>query len=203
MNEIDKTNLTDQTKYRLNEITKIENYFDQEINESKTSGKKLSKYVAAFDYIDKVLIVLSATSGGVSICSFTSIAGAPVGIASASFTLIFSLTTGIVKKLLNITRNKKKKHDKILMLAKSKLNSIETLVSQALTDMEISHEEFDTILKGKQNEKMKKNVRNVSEKQENRDWIVLIQRLNKKKKNEFVNNLCGWLKIFFVYIKCI
>ena len=72
--------------------------------------------------------------------------GAPVGIASASFTLIFSLTTGIVKKLLNITRNKKKKHDKILMLAKSKLNSIETLVSQALTDMEISHEEFVTIL---------------------------------------------------------
>ena len=145
---------------------------------------KLSKYVAAFDYIDKILIVLSATSGGVSIISFTSIVGAPVGIASASFTLIFSLTTGIVKKLLNITRNKKKKHDKILMLAKSKLNSIETLVSQALTDMEISHEEFDTILKGKQNEKMKKNVRNVSEKQENRDWIVLIQRLNKKQKKK-------------------
>ena len=66
--------------------------------------------------------------------------GAPVGIASASFTLIFSLTTGIVKKLLNITRNKKKKHDKILMLAKSKLNSIETLVSQALIDMKISYE---------------------------------------------------------------
>ena len=77
--------------------------------------------------------------------------GAPVGIASASFTLIFSLTTGIVKKLLNITRNKKKKHDKILMLAKSKLNSIETLVSQALIDMEISHEEFHTNLKEKKN----------------------------------------------------
>ena len=72
--------------------------------------------------------------------------GAPVGIASASFTLIFSLTTGIVKKLLNITRKKKKKHDKILMLAKSKLNIIETLVSQVLIDMEIMHEEFVTIL---------------------------------------------------------
>ena len=72
--------------------------------------------------------------------------GAPVGIASASFTLIFSLTTGIIKKLLSITRNKKK-HDKILMLAKSKLNSIETLVSQAMIDMKISHEEFVTILK--------------------------------------------------------
>ena len=67
MNEIDKTNLTDQTKYRLNEITEIENYFIEEISQRKTSSKKISKYVAAFDYIDKVLIVLSATSGGVCI----------------------------------------------------------------------------------------------------------------------------------------
>ena len=73
-----------------------------------------------------------------------SVVGAPVGIAGASFTLILSLTTGITKKLLSITRNKKKKHDKILMLTKSKLNSIATLVSQALIDMEISHEEFIT-----------------------------------------------------------
>ena len=63
-----------------------------------------------------------------------SIVGGPVQIASASFTLIFSLTTGIVKKLLSITRNKKKKHDKILVLAKSKLKSSETLISQALID---------------------------------------------------------------------
>ena len=73
--------------------------------------------------------------------------GAPVGIASASFTLIFSLSTWITKKLLNITRKKKKKHDEILMLAKIKLNSFETLISQALIDMNISHEEFVTILK--------------------------------------------------------
>ena len=143
----------------------IENYFYNQINQRKSYSKKLNKYVTAFDYIDKVLIVLSATSGGVSIISFTSIIGAPVGIASASFTLIFSLTTGIVKKLLNITRNKKKKHDKILMLAKSKLNSIETLVSQALIDMEISHEEFITILKEKDKyERMKDNLRGESEK---------------------------------------
>ena len=125
-----KTNLSEQTKFRLSEIIGIENYFYQEINQRKSCSKKLSKYVAVFYYIDQALIVLSATSGGVSIISFTSIIGAPVGIASASFTLIFSLTTGIVKKLLNITRNKKKKHDKILMLAKSKLNSTETLYHQ-------------------------------------------------------------------------
>ena len=140
--EINKTNLLEQITFRLSEITEIENYFYQEINQRKSCSKKLDEYVTAFDYIDKILIVLSATSSGVSIISFTSIIGAPVGIASASFTLIFSLTTGIVKKLLNITRNKKKKHDKILMLAKSKLDSIETLVSQALIDMEISRQEF-------------------------------------------------------------
>ena len=162
---IDKTNLSEQTKFWLDEISKIENYFIEEINQRKSCSKKLSKYAAAFDYIDKVLIVLSATTGGISIISFTTTIGAPVGIASASFTLIFSLTTGIVKKLLNITRNKKKKHDKILMLAKSKLNSIETLISQALTDMEISHEEFITILEEKDKyEKMKDNLRNENEK---------------------------------------
>ena len=126
MNQIDKKNLTDQIKFRLNEITKIENYFNAEINQRKLWSKKLGKSVAAFDYIDKVLIVLSATSGGVHIISFTSVIGAPVGIASASFTLGFSLTTGIIKKLLNITRKKKNNHGKILVLAKSKLSSIET-----------------------------------------------------------------------------
>ena len=95
--------------------------------------------------------------------------GVPVGIASASFTLTFSLTTGIIKKLLSITRKKKKKHDKILMLAKSELNSIKTLVSQVLIDMEIMHEEFVTILNEKDKyEKMKENLKNVSEKEDMR-----------------------------------
>ena len=71
-----------------------------------------------------MLVVLSATSGGVSIISFSSVIGTQAGIESASFTLIFSLTTGILKKLLDITRKKEKKHDKILMLAKRKLSSI-------------------------------------------------------------------------------
>ena len=97
---IDKTNLTNQTKFRLDEISKIENYFYEEINQRKLCSKKLSKYVAVFDYIDRDLIALSATSGGVSIISITIIVGAPVGIASASLTLLFYLTTGI----LNITK---------------------------------------------------------------------------------------------------
>ena len=161
MDEINKINLSEQTKFRLDEISKIENYFIEEINQRKSCSQKLNKYITTFDYIDKILVVLSATTGGVSIISFTSLIGAPVGIVSASFTLIFSLTTGTVKKLLNITRKKKKKPDKILVFAKSKLNSIDTLIFQALIDMDISYEEFITILneKGKY-EMMKENLKN-------------------------------------------
>ena len=114
MNEINKRNLTDQTKFRLNEISKIGNYFNQEINQRKSCSNKSSKYVAGFDYIDKILIVLSATSCGVCIISFVNVVGAPIAIAGASFTLVFSLTTRIIKKLLSIPRNKKKKNDKVL-----------------------------------------------------------------------------------------
>ena len=146
---IDKTVLSEQIKFRLSEIVGIENYFYQEINQMKSSSKKLNKYVTTFDCIDKILIVLSATSSRVIIISFISIVGAPVGIASVSLTLVFSLTTGTFKKLLNITRNKKKKHDKTFMLAKSKLRSIETLIPQALIDLDKSHEEFIRILKKK------------------------------------------------------
>ena len=82
---IDKTDLSEQTKFRLDEISKIENYFHEEINQRKSCSKKLSKYVAAFDYIDKILIVLSSPSGGVYIFSSVSAIGAPVGITGASF----------------------------------------------------------------------------------------------------------------------
>ena len=172
---IDKTSLCEQTKFQLSEIIGIENYFYQEINQRNSCSKELNKYVITFDYIEKILIVLSATSSGVSINSFTSIVGAPVGIASGSFTLIFSLTTGIIKKLLNITRNKKKKHDKSLTLAKSKLSSIEILISQVLIDMDMSHEKFVTILKEKDRyERTKDNLRSENEKCE-------IMRLSKVK----------------------
>ena len=116
-----------------------------------------------------MLIILSATTGGISIISFTSVIGVPVGIESVSFTLIFSLLTGSIKKLLNITRKKKKRHDQILVLAESKFNSIETLTSQVLNDLDISHEEFITIFNEKDRyERMKYNLisENENEKQE-------------------------------------
>ena len=85
--------------FRLNGINIIRDYFNSEIQERKIISKILSKYIAAFDYTNKTLIVLSATSGEVSLISFTSVIPVPVGIASASFSLVFSLTTEITKKL--------------------------------------------------------------------------------------------------------
>ena len=178
---INKTFLSEQTKFRLSEIIGIEYYFYQEINQRKSCSQKLNKYVTVFDYIDKILIVLNATSSGVSIISFTSVVGTLIGIVSTSLTLSFSLTTGIVKKLQNITRNKKKKHDKVFMLAKNKLNSIETLISQALIDMDISHEKFITVLNEKdKHERMKNNLRKENEKYMSNDinWKQFIKLLD-------------------------
>ena len=105
--------------------------------------KKISKYIVAFDYADKLFITLSASFGTLSIATMV---GIPVGIAGASLTLIFTVTTGVVKKLLNITRKKEKKHNKIIALARSKLNIIENLISQALIDFDIGHEELPKII---------------------------------------------------------
>ena len=87
------------------------------------------------------------------------VVGIPVGIAGASLTVIFTVTTGVVKKLLDITRKKKKKNNKIITLAKNKLNIIETLISQASIDFDISHEEFSKIIYEKNNyEQIKDNI---------------------------------------------
>ena len=136
-NEISELN--DLTKYRLDEINKIKEYFNAKIKERKDIVKKISKYIVAFDYADKVFITLSASFDTLSIASYATVVGIPVGIAGAFFTLIFTVTTGVVKTLLNITRKKMKKHNKIIALARSKLNIIENLISQALTDFEITH----------------------------------------------------------------
>ena len=96
------------TKFRLIEITRIENYFNQEINQRKLCIKKLRKYVTVFDYKDNILIALSATAGGVSIILFTSVVGAPVGIASASFTLFFLFNRNNQKITKHNKKNKRK-----------------------------------------------------------------------------------------------
>ena len=130
-NSIETSNLDNQ-QFRLNKINEIKDYFIAEIKERELMSKRPSKYIASFEYFDKFLIVLSATSGSIAIPSFATVIGTPVGIASASLSLTFSLSTGLIKKLLKTTRNKKKKHNKIVMLARSKLNSIGSKISEAL-----------------------------------------------------------------------
>ena len=100
-------------------------------------SKNLSKYIASFEYFDKSLIVLSVATGSISTASFATAIGAPVGIMSAICSLTFSVTTGFVKKILKTIINKKKKHNKIVMLATSKLNSVESKISEALINNEI------------------------------------------------------------------
>ena len=148
MNEI---SLSGQQHFSLNKINEIKDYFVAEMKERELMSKKLSKYIAFCDYFDKSLIVLSTTSGCISITSFATVNGTPVGIASASISLTFSLSTGIVKKLLKTTQDKNKKHHKTFMLARSKLNSIEGKVSESLINSEISHEDFMVIISEEKN----------------------------------------------------
>ena len=158
-------------------------------------SKSLSKYIASFDYFDKSLIVLSVATGSISIASFATVIGAPVGIMSASCSLAFSITTGFVKKFLKTTRNKKKKHNKIVMLARSKLNSIESKISEALINNEISHEDFVTIInEEKKYEKLKKRIKMMNSRRSDVEKVILIEQGNKIgsneviKRNEITNN---------------
>ena len=123
-------------------------------------SKKLSKYISFFYYFDKSLIALSVTSGGVSIASFATVIGIPIEITSASLSLAFSLCTGLVKELLKATRNKKRKHNKIVMLARSKLNSIESKVSEAFINNQINNEDLMTIINEERNyRELKESIR--------------------------------------------
>ena len=147
----------------MDEINKIKGYLNSEIKERKDIIKKISKYIVVFDYADKLFITLSASFGTLSIASHATIVGIPLGIAGASLTLIFTVTAGVVKKLLNITRKKQEKHNKIIALARNKLNIIETLISQALTDFDISHEEFSKIIYEKNNyDKIRDNIKSAT-----------------------------------------
>ena len=152
--------LTNVNKYRLDEINKIRDYFNNEIKERKDIIKKLNKYIISFDYLDKIFIALSASFGTLSIASYASVVGTPAGIAGSSLTLIFTIGTHRSKSLLKVTQKRKKKHNKIIALAKNKLNTIDTLLSSALNDSEITHEEFSNIItEGKIYENIKENIK--------------------------------------------
>ena len=151
-------------KYRLDEINKIRDYFNNKIKEGKDMIKKLNKYLVSFDYLDKIFITLSASFGTLNLASYASVVGLPAGITGASLTLVFTIGTGISKSLLKLTKKRKKKHNEIIVLAKYKLNTIDTLLSSALNNSEISHEEFTNII-NEENiyEIIKENIKSMTE----------------------------------------
>ena len=156
--------LTDINNYRLNGINKTRDYFNNEINERKDIIKKLNRYIVSFDYLDKIFIALSASFSTLSIASYATVVGLPVGIAGSSLTLIFTISTGVNKSLLRVTKKRKKKHNKIMPLAKSKLNTINTLLSSTLNDSKVSHEEFSNIITEKSMYKnIKENIKDMTE----------------------------------------
>ena len=188
-------NPSNDQQLRLNKINEIKDYFITEIKERELMSKRLSKYIASFDYFYKSLIVLSVTTGSISIASFATVIGAPVGMMSASCSLAFSITTGFVKKFLKTTRNKKKKHNKTVMLARSKLNSIESKISEALMDNEISHEDFETIInEEKKYRELKESIRMTNSQRNDVEKVSLIEKGKKMgineviRRNEFINN---------------
>ena len=111
------SNISNDQQFRLNKISEIKDHFIAEIKERELMSKNLSKYIASFEFFDKSLIVLSVAAGSISIAPFAAVIGAPAGMISASCSIAFSITTGFVKKFLKTTRNKKKTHNKIVMLA--------------------------------------------------------------------------------------
>ena len=187
--------LNDQQQFRLNQINEIKDYFVAEIKEKELMSERLSKNIVFFYYFGKSLIVLSATSGSISIASFATVIGTPVGIASASLSLTLSLSTGIVKKLLKTTRSKKKKHDKIIMLARSNLNSIENKISEVLISNEISYEDFMIIINEERNyRELKESIRMMNSQRRDTEKNNLIEEGKKIgideviKRNEIINN---------------
>ena len=187
--------LSDQQQFRLNKINEIKDYFVAEIKERELMSKRLSKYIASFDYFDKSLIVLSVTTGSISIASFATVIGAPVEMMSASCSLAFSISTGFVKKLLKTIINKKEKHNKIVILAKNKLNSTESKISEALVNNEISHEDFMiTINKEKKYRELKESIRMMPSQRSDVEKVSLIEEGKKIgineviKRNEIIND---------------
>ena len=181
--------LSDQQQFRLNKINEIKDYFVVEIKERELMSKRRSKYITSFDHFDKSLIVLSVITSSISIASCATVIGAPVEIASASFSLAFPISTGIIKKLLKTARNKNKKHNKIVMLARSELNSIESKISEALINNEISHEDFMTIInEEKKYRELKESIRMMNSQRSDVEKINLIEEGKEVGINEVIKN---------------
>ena len=173
----------------------MKDYFIAEIKERELISKRFSKYIACFDDFDKSLIVLSVATSSISIASFATVIGAPVEIMSVSCSLAFSITTGLVKGFLKTTRNRRKSTIIIVTLARSKLNSIKSKISETMINNEISHEDFMTTLnEEKKYRELKEGIRTINGQRSDVEKISRIEEGKKIginediKRNEIINN---------------
>ena len=148
-NSIEAISLNEQRNYRLMEIGKIKDYLEQEIKYQQLLTSQLSKYLTGFDHAEKILTVFSTFFSGANI--FAHVIGEKrlLGLITFVFSLLFCLSSGVVKKLQQETKTRKKKQNKLLYLAKNKVDSVEMVVSESLMDGIIEHKEFLAIMKEK------------------------------------------------------
>ena len=149
-------------EFRLKNIDETRNYLIEEINRNELMSKKHKKVCTTLNYIEHFLILASAIAGCISISAFVSLLGIPIGITSSVVGLKICAVTAGIQMYTSIVKKKKKKHDKMVLLAKTKLNSIEVLISKALIHSNISHDDFvliNNVLK--EFDKMKKEIKNL------------------------------------------
>ena len=168
-------NLNDQ-QFRLNKIIEVRDYFIGEIQDRELMSKRLSKYIVSFNYFDN--------------CYWSSCRNSKCKFQSCIFN--FHRNS---KKSLKDNRNKKKKHNKIFILTRSKLNTVKSKISEALINSEISHEDFITIInEEKSYHELKESIRMMKTQRSDTEKNYLIEEGKKKgtdeaiKRNEFVNN---------------
>ena len=126
---------------RLKNIDETRNYLIENQNQNKLMSKKHKKVYRVLNYIEHLLILISTVTRCVSISSFAFLVGIPIGITSSAIGLKICAITAGIKKYKLIIKKKKKKYGKIVLLAKSKLYSIKFLISKALIDSNVSHDE--------------------------------------------------------------
>ena len=183
------TNRSNDQQFRLHKINEIKNYFLAEIRERELMSKSISKYIAFLNYFDKSLNVLAILWGSISIASFAIVIGAPAEIIGTSCSFTFSITSGFVKRVLKTIRNKKKKHNKAFMPARSKLNSIESKISKALVDNEISHEDFEIVInEEKKYWELKESIRMMNSQRGDAEKVNLIEEGKKTGINEVIRH---------------
>ena len=147
----------------MKNIDETRNYFFEKTEQNELMSKKHKKVCMTLNYIEHFLILASTAIGYTSISAFASLVGIPIGITSSAIGLKICTISAGIKTIKSIIKQKKKKHDKIVLLTKTKLSSIEILISKSLIDSNISYDEFISINNVlKEYDDIKKEIRNLN-----------------------------------------